>query len=452
MSLQRRLLVYLLVCAPLVWAAALLLSVQRGRHEVDELFDSEIIRLARQVQVTLRSTSGGFVAEAEPSQDSGEADVSDLAIAVWDAQGGRVLADREGVQLPYRRDVSGFVDLTLDGDAWRVYYLQSFDGSWLIAAGQKAYERDEIIFDLSVSQVLPWVLMLPVLLMAMAWAVRRSLEPVRHLADEIRGRDANDLRPMPEGHAPTELRPMVEAVNGLLVRIRDTLERERRFTADAAHELRTPLAVLRAQWDVLRRAGALPERERAERQLTAGLDRLDRLVTQMLSLSRVESRGGTLNDGQEIDWPPIVEQAVNDCLALSGRRDVEMSVEWPKAGGKPPFPLIGDASLLTVMLRNLLDNAVRYAPRGSTVLLRMRDDGLSVENDGEPISQALLSRLGERFYRPDGQEEGGSGLGVSIVTRVAEQHGLIARWRAGADGRGLVAEVAFPGVPGGAAG
>ena len=266
MSLQRRLLLYLMLCAPLVWGFAMWISVDRARHDVNELFDTEMIRLARQVQATLGAGQGGTVPPppAEGGADAGEADVRDLAIAVWDRSGRLLLSDREGVQLPRRPDASGFVDVELHGEPWRVYYLQSFAGDWLVAAGQKAYERDELVFNLTASQLAPWLLVLPVLLGAMTWAVRRALAPVHQLSNELRGRGPNDLQPVPPEHAPTELKPLLGARNGLFERIDTMLARERRFTADAAHELRTPLAVLRAQWDVVRRSASAEERAAAE--------------------------------------------------------------------------------------------------------------------------------------------------------------------------------------------
>jgi len=438
MSLQRRLLLYLLVCAPVVWGAALLVSAQRARHEVNELFDTEIIRLALQVQATL-------VAAAAPGQvlptprSAGEADLRDLAIAVWNRQGQLLLVDREGVQLPRRADATGFVDMQLGGEPWRVYYLQSQNGDWLVAAGQRGEERDELVRDLVGSQLLPWLVVLPVLLLAMAWAVRRALQPVRLLTAELQGRSADDLRPVPVDHAPQELKPMLAAMNGLFTRIESTLEHERRFTADAAHELRTPLAVLRAQWDVLRRATGEDERRRAEAQLNAGMDRMDRLVTQMLALSRLESTE-RLPRAQALQWTPLVEQAISDMLPLAERRRIELDCEWP-AQGTPPMPLQGDPDLMTVLLRNLLDNAVRYAPEGSTVRMRFGEDRLTVENDGAALQQDVLAQLGQRFRRVDGQAENGSGLGVSIVQRIAALHGLALRYRPLADGRGVVAEL-----------
>jgi len=437
-SLQRRLLLYLLICAPLVWGGALLVSAQRARHEVNELFDTEIIRLALQVQATLAVAVAPGQMLPRPAS-AGEADLRDLAIAVWNRQGQLLLVDREGVQLPRRADATGFVDMTLGGEPWRVYYLQSPNGDWLVAAGQRGDERDELVRDLVAGQLVPWLLVLPVLLLAMAWAVRRALRPVHVLTGELQGRGADDLRPVPVTQAPQELQPMLQAMNGLFTRIESTLERERRFTADAAHELRTPLAVLRAQWDVLRRATGEDERHRAEAQLNAGMDRMDRLVTQMLALSRLESTD-RLPQARALQWTPLVEQALSDVLPLAERRRIELDCDWP-AAGTPPMPLQGDADLMTVLLRNLLDNAVRYAPEGSTVRLRFGADRLAIENDGAALPPEVLAQLGQRFRRVDGQAESGSGLGVSIVQRIAALHGLTLRYGTQADGQGVVAEL-----------
>jgi two-component system, OmpR family, sensor histidine kinase QseC len=441
MSLRRRLLLYLLICAPLVWGLALWVSADRARLEVNELFDTEMIRLARQVQATLR---GGLGSEPLPAtadaRNAGEADLRNLAIAVWDDQGRLLMADREGTQLPLRRDAAGFVDMKLGGERWRVYYLQSFKGEWLVAAGQKVEERDELVMGLTVSQLAPWLLVLPLLLLAMAWAVRRALKPLEAMSSELKRRGPEELQPLSEQHAPQELQPLLGAMNGMFQRIDLLLQRERRFTADAAHELRTPLAVLRAQWDVLRRATSPAEREQAEQRLGTGLDRMDRLVTQMLALSRLESGAAVLNlrEAAAVDWRRVAEQAISEVLPLAERRDAELVCEWP-GDGAAPLPMRGDQELLVVLLRNLLDNALRYGPARGTVCLVFTATELRVENQGEPLPDEQLARLGERFYRPDGNHETGSGLGVSIVQRIAALHGLRLAYGVRADGQGTVA-------------
>lgn len=436
MSLQKRLLIYLLACAPLVWGVALLVSAERARDEVNELFDTELIRLARQVQATV----GGLSAPAQlpplPAAQ-GEADLRDMAIAVWDAQGRMLLVDREGAQLPRRADTAGFVDLPLAGEAWRVYYLQAADGSTLVAAGQRIGERDELVQSLVGSQLLPWLLVLPVLLLVMAWAVRQALAPVRQLTADVQRRSADALQPVHVADAPAELQPLLQAMNGLFLRIDTTFERERRFTADAAHELRTPLAVLRAQWQVVEGATDAAQRAQAAAKLTAGLERMDRLVGQLLALSRLEATDRPPRSAP-VDWEKLVLQVFSDVLPLAERRHIELGCDWPPAP-QQPFPLEGDADLLALLLRNLVDNAVRYAPECSGVSLRFGTQSLDVVNGGPALGPQALERLGERFHRPDGQAESGSGLGVSIAQRIATLHGLVLVYTAGSDGSGTVA-------------
>jgi two-component system, OmpR family, sensor histidine kinase QseC len=440
-SLRRRLMLALLICAPLVWAIATVVSVSRARIEVNELYDSELIRLAREVQSTLAMAGERAPAPDAPAPDrheavEGAADLGDLAIAVWDERGERVLNDREGAQLSFQKDAVGFVDQELDGKRWRVYYLQSGTGGRLVAAGQSAHERDEVVRDLTLSQLVPWLLTLPALLVVMAWAVRRALAPVNALASELKSRAADNLAPLGAGQpVPVDLAPLVGAINGLFTRVTVLLARERRFVADAAHELRTPLATLRAQWDVVRRSAAGAERARAESRLDAGIERMDRLVTQLLALSRADSADASMLN-TPIDWPAIVERAMNDCLALAQRRHIELACEWPEEG-QPAMPMHGDPHLMAVVLRNLLDNAVRYAPEGTAVTLRMGISQLQLDNAGEPLSAEQMAGLGQRFARTPGQHETGSGLGVSIVQRVAELHGLQLAFSTGEGGQGV---------------
>jgi two-component system sensor histidine kinase QseC len=445
MSLQRRLWVYLLLCAPLVWTVALVASAGRARVEVNELFDIEIIHLARQVQATLSGLKkpGQVLPSAYPGSE--DSDLRDLALAVWNTQGELLLVDREGVELPYRPQAAGFVEMDLDASPWRVYYLQSPHGEWLVATGQRLHERDELVWNLVGSQLFPWVLMLPVLLLTMAWAARRALSPVRALAVDLQRREADELHAIPTDRVPAELKPLLKEMNGLFARIDATLARERRFTADAAHELRTPLAVLRAQWDVQRHAATEAERREAEAKLGKGFDRLERLVSQMLVLSRVDASEG-VSCAQLVDWRTLVEQAMSDVLPLAERRRIELGCDWPPAETQP-FPLRGDVALLGVLLRNLLDNAVRYAPEGSAVSLRFDRHGLEVANGGPALTPEALDKLGERFYRREGQSETGSGLGISIARRIAVLHGLQLQHRAAEGREGVVVSLRLKACP-----
>jgi len=435
MTLQRRLLLLLLAGAPLIWALSVGFALWRARAEINELFDTQQLRLAQQVAAVLPSAqfSGAPARLPAVPPGSGNAELDDLSVAVWNDRGELLLADREGAALPYDGAREGFVDLTLGGAPWRVVYLRA-DGPWRVAVGQALEERSELLRDLLLSQLLPWVLMLPVLLAAMAVAVRRGLRPVREIAREVGNRRADALSPLAIAAAPAEVQPLLNAMNDLFARIGRALEHERRLTADAAHELRTPLAALRAQWDAARLASTDAERRRADQQVGAGIDRLSRLVSQLLALAGVESRGEPVFT-EPVDWPRVVEQALSDCLPLLDETGSEATVVWPD--GEAPLPLAGDEVLLATLLRNLVENALRYSPRGSLVALRFTAEALRVEDSGPGLDDTQLARLGDRFFRVAGQSQAGSGLGISIVRRVAELHGLVVDFANRDDGPGL---------------
>jgi two-component system sensor histidine kinase QseC len=431
MTLRRRLLLLLLAGAPLVWLLTLALTVVFARHEIAELFDTQQVRVAQQVLVLL-PTDPAQLGDTVPALSArrahdhavhGEAELRSLAIAVTTADGRLLMTDREGVLLP-RADVSGFADLQLDGQPWRVFTLLSADGRWRVTVGQTHEERTEVLWDLLASQALPGLLALPLLLAVMAWAVQRALMPLDVLSRDLQQREATDLQPIDQKAAPAELRPLLAAMNALLARIERTLAHERRLTADAAHEMRTPLAALRAQWEAAQVAVDPAARDRAQQQVGAGIDRLTHLVEQMLQLARAEgedaARVGAL---APIDWPRVLQAALSDCLPLIDARGSEVEVEWP-GHGVAPLPLSGSEPLMTTLLRNLIDNALRYAPPRSTVRVRFTDSALIVEDNGPGLGADALARLGDRFYRLPGQAQAGSGLGISIVRRIAELHGL----------------------------
>mgnify|MGYP005811392499 CR=1 FL=1 len=437
MTLQRRLLVLLLLGAPVIWLIAVAYSGWRASLEIDELFDTQQIRLAQQVLAMLPSGTidAALVPPARPGKH-GEADLRDLSIAVWDRSGKRLLVDREGTALPFLPAADGFADTELNGQPWRVFYLRSADGLLHVAVGQRRGERDDVLRDVLLTQLLPWVLTLPLLLALIAGGVRRALRPVRALAREIESRRPDDLRPITT-EAPAELAPLVASMNRLFAGIGTAIDNERRLIADAAHELRTPLAALSAQWEAAeaaRRAGDLPAREQAQRQIGPGIDRMSHLVSQLLTLSRAE--GAPAPRTAAVDWERVVRQALSDCLPLIEASGGDVTVEWP-SHGVVPLPLLGDESLLATLLRNLIDNALRYGPPRTTVRVRFFSDALVVEDDGPGVAPDVLARLGDRFFRPPGQSQSGSGLGTSIVMRVAALHDLSVRFSNRVDGHGL---------------
>jgi two-component system, OmpR family, sensor histidine kinase QseC len=428
MSLHKRLLVYLLVAAPAAWLLALLLSINATEHEVNELFDTQMIHLAREVQASVLQLGEGPAAASSAtmpnnSPNASDADLKDIAIAAWDGTGRHLLVDAGSVVMPYRADVSGFVDITLSGVPWRMYYLQAPEATLVVAAGQQLGERHELVWNLLMSQILPWLLVLPLLAWAMSLAIRMALAPVRSLTHNLNQRPADDFHALPLLAQPQELQPLLQAMNHLFGRVESLLQRERRFTADAAHELRTPLAVVRAQWEVLQGAKDTNDQAQAREQLDKGFDRMERLVTQMLQMSRLDATE-RLPHQHRLDWSQALEQAVCDVLPLSDQRQVDMACEWVDTP-ELALPIVGDPVLMGVLVRNLLDNAVRYAEANTVVEIELSQEALVITNRVGGHAAERVAHWGERFHRPPGIEATGSGLGASIVQRVAQLHGLL---------------------------
>jgi two-component system sensor histidine kinase QseC len=452
MTLQRRLLLPLLIGVPLTWLVAFGYSVLNARHEINELFDSQQIRLAQQVASFLpaaRFTPAPL--EATRDDERGAADLADLSVNVWDADGTRLLFDREGFELPFEPNARGFVDASINGTMWRTYYLRGADGKHIVAVGQELKERRELLVDLLKTQLRPWVLMLPLLLLFIALSVRHALRPLRTVVRDLEMRTPDDLRPLRTADLPADLQPLLHALDQLFDRIRVTLDNERRLTADAAHELRTPLAALRAQWEAAQVATADEPRVRALGQVGVGIERLSHLVTQLLALAGAESTQ-TTSMKQDVVWPTVVGNALSDCLPMIEARGAEVEVHWPedKPGGPQgaPLPLLGDEALLTTLLRNLIDNALRYTPEGSHVQVLFDTDHVAVEDEGPGVPPQDLARLGDRFHRGEHRGASGSGLGLSIVRRIAALHGLDVAFanRTGGTG-GLRVELRRRGAP-----
>lgn len=419
--MHRRLLLWLLPGAGLLWILTLVGSFLHARHEINELFDTQQVQLARQVLSALPAQAMERAAQGagDVPDGTGSAELADMAIAVWGADGSLAMVDREGLRLPRPRGEDGFDVIDIDADAWRVYYQRS-GAIWTVAVGQRMEERREVILDLVLSQLSLWMLALPLLVMLMFAAIRHATRPLQVLASELERRSANDLRALDE-RVPSDLRALVTAMNRLFARVSGAIENERRLTADAAHELRTPIAALQAQIEVAQLAKSQDTREAALHNLTLGMMRLSGLVRQLLTLERMENIQA-LERPEPVRWDRVMSRVLSDCLPQADAQHSEIGCVWPDSG--PVFPLAGDEDLLAVMLRNLVENGVRYAGPGKQVEVVFEADRLCVQDNGPGVARDELAHLGQRFHRPPGVAQSGSGLGLSIVRRIAQLHGL----------------------------
>lgn len=452
MTLQRRLILAVLFAAALAWTLTSAIIYVSAREEINELYDTDMVRMAQQMQAVLPIVDIARLprpappsSEPEPGDedlgDLGSAGLGELAIAAWRPGGEPLHIDPDGDRLPRAPHIKGFTEATIDGVQWRLYYLNDSAVGWRVCVGQVLAEREELIFAYLEAQVLPWILGLPLLTLLLVWAVRRALRPVYTLTTQLGTRAPDDPTPLEVASVPGELVPLVTAMNQLLSRVSALLDHERRLTADAAHELRTPLAALKAQWEVASRSQDDAERTRAGAMVEAGIDRLSRLVNQLLTLSRLEEHVAPRHP-EAADWPEIANHALSDCLPLSASRDVDVELVWP-AEPEVPLPVTGEPALLGTMLRNLLDNALRYSPPHTLVTVTFLPDRIEVADCGPGVPAEILPRLGDRFFREAGRREHGTGLGISIARRVAALHGLRIDFsnRLTIEGTGLIATI-----------
>ncbi len=431
-SIHRRLLVLLVIGLPLLWLGSAGLSFFTARYEVNELFDTEQVLFAQLLaSVDLRARQAG--AEIHPNHSDnfkelfdddvagGEVDVDDFAFQLRDAHGVLRLADVKMTPLPVRTGYTGFADVQIGKSLWRVYYLNDPARDLYVAVGQKAKERTSLARVLMLAQLTPWLVSLPLVLLWIWWGIRQGLQPLNSLARQIARQEPSRLTPLSNDAPQQEIAPLVTALNTLLARLDQALDSERRFTADAAHELRTPLAALRVQVEVAQLAEDPAARRKALGQVVQGIDRATRLVAQLLTLARLDHNQREVLAGDA----ELIEQARQHLLDASDTATVRnVRCDWPDKLPRWPHPV--DPALLDILLRNLVDNAVRYTPSGGRVWLEDAGEGWLVLANNAPdgLDAEALARLGERFFRPAGQQASGSGLGLSIARRAASLCGL----------------------------
>ncbi|WP_431131079.1 ATP-binding protein [Variovorax paradoxus] len=433
-SLRARLLWFLLAAIVLAAGAQALVAYRTVLKEADDIFDYHMQQMALSLRAGLPpSAAVGGIGSGEQNFD--------FVVQVWTADGVRIFESAEQAALP-QLAVLGFADVRARGTTYRVFSMQT--SGLVIQVAQDMAARRNMAGALALRTIAPVALMAPLLMLVVWWVVSRSLAPVARVRKQVASRQADDLSAVSEEDLPDEVRPLVQELNLLFDRVRHAFDAQKHFVADAAHELRSPLAALKLQVQGLQRAPDAAARDLAVSRLVAGIDRATRLVEQMLALARHEASMAAGAKPQPVDLAEVARLAISDAVAAAQARGIDVGVSHADAGAV----VNGQPEALRMLLRNLIDNAVKYTPEQGRVDVGIAMNGsaveLSVDDSGPGLPEEERARVLDRFYRSGEPQAPGSGLGLAIVKSIADLHGASVMLAASPSLGGLRVLVRFP--------
>jgi two-component system OmpR family sensor kinase len=437
-SLRGRLLWFLLAAITIAAVAQATIAYRTALHDADQIFDYHM----QQMALSLRSSTPLSNDEARARQEAESAGGNDdMVVQMWSPDGAQMFHSVSRARLP-QRAVLGFSNVRANSTTYRVFSIQTSNQTVQVA--QDLAVRRNMAGNLALRTLGPIAVMMPILMLVVWWVVSGSLQPVARVRSQVASRQADDLSPVSDTGLPDEVRPLVQELNLLFGRVRTAFEAQQNFVADAAHELRTPLAALRLQAQSLDRADTPEARQVAVGRLTAGIDRATRLVEQLLILARQEATAaeGTAAKTRPVDLADLARRTAADLASVAAAKGVDLGLQQAD-----PASVDGQPDALQILLRNLVDNAVKYTPGGGTVDISVLSGAgtvaVQVEDSGPGIPPDERERVFDRFYRVAGSEAAGSGLGLAIIKAIAERHGAVLTLGSSERLGGLMATVTF---------
>ena len=402
-----------------------------AQEEANELFDYQL----KQVAVSLNGSNDLPITVIAVDEDPDE----DNVVQVWNTQGKPLFSSNPSRSLP-RYDMLGLHTEAYQQKHWRIYNMLRQD--LFIQVAQPIAVRDELAAELAGRILIPFVLLIPLLAGLIWWAVARSLRPLQAVTSAVTARDEDSMQALDETGLPTEIRPMVVALNQLFTRLSYSMQLQRTFIADAAHELRTPLTALKLQLELTERATTDAQRQSDFAKLNTRLNRSIHLVRQLLTLTRSESRLEA-EPFTYIHLSALVQDVVQDLMPLAEISRIDLRAD---IGDK--VTVLGQPENLTIVISNLLDNAIRYTPLLGQVRISVTLEAghavIRVIDNGHGIAMHERERVFDRFYRCEGTAETGSGLGLAIVRNITEAHHATLTLSDNVSESGLVVTIIFP--------
>ena len=405
-------------------------SYLKVRHETNELFDYQLKQIVRSFPANM-SLQQSETTDKHPGKK--------IVVQVWNKDRVMVFTSNPAKNLPcYEK--TGFFEVMAGGNAWRIYSEES--NQQVVQVGQLILDREKIELSLALRSLIPFLILIPVLASLIWFVVGRSLQPLTKLANALGERSADSLQALETQAYTPEMMPIVNAINALFLRVDSSIQLQKMFVADAEHELRTPLAALKLQLQLVERMTDEEELKSGIKKLHERLNRATHLVQQLLILAR-QSDADEQKIDRKISLPKLARQVVGDFSLLAENKNIDLGVDV----SEEDIFIQGNIDSLRVMLGNVVDNAIRYTANNGRVDVSVKNDGnrfsIIVSDNGMGIPVTDRERIFDRFYRVEGSGESGSGLGLAIVKNVAELHGATILLSDAPGGAGLVFTISF---------
>lgn len=344
-----------------------------------------------------------------------------IQFQIWDKGGKLVLHSSTAPKVALSNGRSGFSTKWIDGQLWHVFTSYDKDSGLRVDVAERSDFREELEGRVTQDSIIIMLITYPFLGLLIWIIVGRGLDSIKQVTSEIRQRAPSYLEPVDLEAVPTEIKPLIDELNKLFKRLREAFEREKRFAADAAHELRTPLAALRAQTQVALMAVNEVDMRDALGKVLIGVDRSSHVVQQLLTLSRMVPQA-TIKEFEKVNVIKQAKDVIADLAPVALEKNTEIELIAPDSNAV----IMGYPTAIAILIRNLVDNAIRYTPYGSLVKVSIHSENnqviLKVIDNGPGIPQELMGRVFERFFRVLGNKSTGSGLGLGIVQQIVEIH------------------------------
>ena len=455
-SIRQRLLVFLLSLTFISWSAIAIVNYIDASGKIEHIFDAHLIQSAKVLMSLVVHELYEEDYESDRKDKGEETRLTyieqhlerhiyekTLAFQISINNAGFSFNSAGAPDEPLSDNTTGLSDIVVNGIHWRVYTLHDPANIIVIRVAEPQSVRSDLVNEIALSLLIPLFIGLPIIFILIWKTVDIIFSPLDRIAADIQKRNSSQLDPVPGFNVPTEIKPLINALNKLFYRLDRVIQSERRFTADAAHELRTPLAGLKTQAQIAMRTQDRQKREHALQNILKSVDRTTHLIEQLLTLARLEP-GVNNTNYSDCDLTHIVQETMADILPFADKKNINLKVNAVNS-----IHIDANAQALSILLRNLLDNAIRYTPESGRVDVHLEDTPsgvtLSIADNGPGIANAHREYVFKRFSRRNETRESGSGLGLSIVKQIADLHHAVINLGESSE-NGLQVDIFFPRV------